>query len=52
MFTLQFNIEHVFAPLADLLVDVIIADFLKWVFVQIAEHIKKPNFFIDFLPLR
>lgn len=46
MFTSQWNIEHVFAPL----VVVIIADFLRWVFVQVAEHIKKPNFFIDLLP--
>ena len=46
MFTLQWNIEHVFAPLAV----VIIADFLRWVFVQSAEHIKKPIFFVDLLP--
>lgn len=46
MFTLQWNIEHVFAPLAV----VIIADFLRWVFVQSAEHIKKPIFLLTYCP--
>lgn len=44
MFSLQWNIENIVVPL---LVSVIAA-ILAEVFVQIIEHIKKPQFFIDF----
>lgn len=43
MFTLQWYIENYFVPLAVVLT----GEILKWFFVQIVEHIKKPHFFID-----
>lgn len=43
MFTTKWNIENYFAPLLVWLT----CEILKWFFVQIVEHIKKPLFFID-----
>jgi len=45
MFTAQWNVENFIAPLATMLC----AEILKWIFVQIREHIKKLKFFLDFL---
>jgi len=43
LFTLQWNIENLIAPIFVNLVGAI----LMWFFVQLVEHIKKPHFFVD-----
>ena len=42
MFTAQWNIENYFAPLFVWLS----CEILKWIFVQIVEHIKKAHFLL------
>lgn len=45
MFSLQWNIENIIAPLFVSVVATILAE----VFVHSVEHLKKPHFFVDFL---
>lgn len=44
MFSLQWNIENIIAPLLVSVVATILAE----VFVHSVEHLKKPHFFVDF----
>lgn len=44
MFSLQWNIENIVAPLLVSVVATILAE----VFIQMVEHLKKPHFFVDF----
>ena len=44
MFSLQWNIENIIAPLFVSVVATILAE----VFVHSVEHLKKPHFFVDF----